>query len=148
VITNAGAEMAIVSAWVATVLELSFTCAVNVVEPGVVGVPEIAPAGDNVSPAGKAPEATDHTNPPAPPVADRVWLYAVPTTPFGKELVVTANAGPVMAIVSFCVATVLELSFTCAVNVVEPGVVGVPEIAPAGDNVNPAGREPELTDQT
>jgi hypothetical protein len=35
-------------------------CTVNVDEPPVVGVPDNTPAGLNVTPAGSAPEATDH----------------------------------------------------------------------------------------
>ena len=38
----------------------SFTATVNVDVPLAVGVPEITPALDNVSPAGKLPEASDH----------------------------------------------------------------------------------------
>jgi hypothetical protein len=39
---------------------LSFTATVNVTVPFVVGVPEITPALDIVSPAGRLPEAIDH----------------------------------------------------------------------------------------
>ena len=38
---------------------LSFTATVNVDVPLAVGVPEITPALDNVTPAGKLPEAID-----------------------------------------------------------------------------------------
>jgi hypothetical protein len=39
---------------------LSFTATVNVTVPFVVGVPEITPPLDIVSPAGRLPEAIDH----------------------------------------------------------------------------------------
>lgn len=39
---------------------LSFTATVNVDVPVAVGVPEITPALDIVSPAGRLPEAIDH----------------------------------------------------------------------------------------
>jgi hypothetical protein len=56
---------------VAVVLPESFTCTVKLLDPVAVGVPEIAPAADRVSPAGSDPALTDHEFPPAPPDAAR-----------------------------------------------------------------------------
>ncbi len=46
--------------FVAVVLAESFTWTVNEEEPVVVGVPEMTPAGERLSPAGRDPVATDH----------------------------------------------------------------------------------------
>jgi hypothetical protein len=60
--------------------------------PAVVGVPEISPvSGSSVKPAGKLPAVTLQFIVP-PPVAESVWLYAVPTVPFGSEVVVMDGA--------------------------------------------------------
>jgi hypothetical protein len=70
-LSDAGA-IAILNGLVAVVPELSFTCAVKVLVPTVVGVPVIPPAGDSVSPAGSAPTVTLQVLPPLPPLAVRV----------------------------------------------------------------------------
>src|SRR5437867_4367457 len=49
----------------------------------VVGVPLSTPPLDRVSPVGRVPEEAK-TYGPVPPLAVIVWLYAVPTTPFGS----------------------------------------------------------------
>jgi hypothetical protein len=53
---------------------LSCTPTAKLEVPLAVGVPEITPLGDNVSPAGKLPEITDHVYPGVPPVALSVAL--------------------------------------------------------------------------
>ena len=45
--------------------------------------------------------------------------------------------------VALCVCTGDALSLTPTVNVDVPAAVGVPEIAPAAESVNPAGRLPD-----
>jgi hypothetical protein len=57
---------------VAVVPELSFTCAVNVAVPAMVGVPMILPLVARVSPAGSAPTVTLQLLPPLPPLDARV----------------------------------------------------------------------------
>jgi hypothetical protein len=93
-------------------LELSFTCTVNVGAPAAVGVPLMTPAADKVSPAGNVPEATDHVYPPVPPVAVSVWLYPVPTVPFGSDPVAIVKGAAVTVMLSALLAVVCELSFT------------------------------------
>ncbi len=59
-----------------------------------VGVPVIAPVdGVRANPAGRLPDTSDHVYGGVPPVAPSVALYAVPTCPPGKVVVVTANPG-------------------------------------------------------
>jgi hypothetical protein len=67
-LSDAGA-IAMLNGLVAVAPELSFTCAVNVAVPAVVGVPLIPPAADNVSPDGSAPTVTLQVLPPLPPLA-------------------------------------------------------------------------------
>ncbi len=66
------AETMMLSCLVAVVPELSFTWAVKLAVPAVVGVPVMLPSVASESPAGKAPEITDHMLPPLPPLAARV----------------------------------------------------------------------------
>jgi hypothetical protein len=70
-LSDAGA-IAMLNGLVAVVPELSFTCAVNVEVPAVVGVPVILPLAASASPAGSAPTVTVHVFPPLPPLAVRV----------------------------------------------------------------------------
>src|SRR5215831_7720438 len=113
-------------AWVAVALALSFTCTVKFAVPAVVGVPVMAPFAARVSPAGNAPVVIDQVLPPAPPLAARVWLYAVPTVALGSDAVVTLNCGGATTMLRAFVAVVLALSFTCTVKLAVPAVVGVP----------------------
>jgi hypothetical protein len=73
---------------------------VKLAGPGDEGTPLITPPADRLKPAGNDPEETDQVYPPAPPVAKTVWLYAVPTIPFGKEEVVIVSWGAPMVTVS------------------------------------------------
>jgi hypothetical protein len=99
VVVNVGGPgklMRMLSAWVAvcgvTVLE-SVTLTVKFAVPaGPVGVPLIVPEVLRVSPAGSAPALTVNVTVPAPPVATTAWLYVVPSTPAGSDVVVIAGA--------------------------------------------------------
>ena len=63
--------------------------------PASVGVPEITPvASPRVNPSGNAPLARLQVM-GASPAAASVWLYAVPTVPFGNVVVVMVGAIPV-----------------------------------------------------
>jgi hypothetical protein len=116
--------------------------------PAVVGVPEITPvlaAIDN--PAGKLPCTMLHVYGLVPLVAASVAVYASPTIPFGKLVVVIRTiVEPYTVKVSACVAVSLALSVTFTVNAsAVTAVVGVPEITPVlAFSVNPAGSVPEL----
>jgi hypothetical protein len=55
------------------------------------GVPEITPPLDSVSPVGRLPDETAHLYGVVPPDAPRVTLYATPTCPLGSCVVVIDN---------------------------------------------------------
>ncbi len=81
---------------------VAVTVKVNV--PGVVGVPEITPplvSGDK--PVGRAPVVTLKVYGPVPPVAVKVWLYAIPAVPCGKggagKRLIDGQTGALMTIV-------------------------------------------------
>jgi hypothetical protein len=115
---------------------VAFTVKVDV--PAVVGVPVIAPVAARLRSAGKVPLSMFHVM-GAVPVAVSVWLYSVPTTPFGNDVVVIATAAIVMenSLVSFPAALV---AFKVKVDV--PAAVGVPVIAPSAARLKPAGNAP------
>src|SRR3972149_3381053 len=127
----------------------SVTCAVKLYVPATVGVPLIAPVVlFRPRPDGREPDVNPHVYGVLPPDAESVWLYAALTVPSGNDDVVTER--PLYTwIVSPCVATPPYTSCTCTVNEESPEVVGVPETAPVAPfSVIPAGRLPEITDQT
>src|SRR5450759_3118184 len=72
----------------------SFTVTTLVVAPGVVGVPEIAPAADMLSPAG-SPLALKVYG-AVPPDATKLAAYAVPTVPLGADAVVMIRGAGAM----------------------------------------------------
>jgi hypothetical protein len=87
-----------------------------------------------------------------PPLACRVWLYAVPMDPPGSDVVVTLRVEAVMVMLRFAVAVffgdsesvTVTVKFTVPVSV----PVGVPEIAPVvAFKLNPAGKLPVVTAQ-
>ena len=102
------------------------------------GVPEITPPVLMVSPEG-SPVAV-HDNGALPPLAARVAEYAIPTTPFANDAVVTDGAAAIVierfADAVRCVG-LLE-SVTVIVAELVPAAVGVPEITPPVLIVNPA----------
>ena len=57
------------SACVAVAPNASVTRTVKFDVPAVVGLPEMTPAADRVSPAGSEPDASDQVSGPVPPVA-------------------------------------------------------------------------------
>ena len=82
-----------------------------------------------------------------PPLAASVVLYAVPTTPEGSDVVVTARAPFTVILrlaVAVCAVGVLE-SVTLAVKLDVPAAVGLPEICPVlAFSGSPLGRLPAL----
>ena len=134
-------------AFVADAPTLSATFAVKLEVPDAVGVPVIAPdEAVRDSPAGRDPEEIDHVRGDVPPLAARVWLYEVPTVPFGRLAVVMPGA--VLTVIdSAFVAEAPTLSATFAVKLDAPEAVGVPVIAPLEATIDrPAGRLPEDID--
>src|SRR5215472_416172 len=129
---------------------LSVTATVNVVAPFAVGVPEIKPALESVSPAGKLPDAIDHVYPGVPPVALSAVLYELPFFADPRLVdVIVRVLGVVLTVIDSCADALCAgdpLSFTATVNVDVPLAVGVPEIKPALESVNPAGKLPDASD--
>ena len=118
----------------------SFTVTTKVAEPATVGTPEIVPAADMLRPAGNPVALKDSGA--VPPEAEKLAVYAVPTVPFGAEVVViTRGAGAMVTLKDFAIATLpCAASFRLTLTVNLPAVAGVPLIAPAAVAVRPAGR--------
>src|SRR6266403_1868265 len=123
---GAGKLITILRAWVAVigvmVLE-SVTLTVKFTVPlGPVGFPEIVPAPLRVRPAGNVPALMENVTVPAPPVFAIAWLYAVPSTPAGRVVVVIAGAA----------VTVIVTANVFVMSVTEVAVItAVPEALPA-----------------
>jgi hypothetical protein len=112
----------------------AFTVKVDV--PAAVGVPVIVPVVARLKPSGNVPLSWLHVM-GVPPVALSVWLYAVPATPSGNDVVVITTAMIVMdnCFESFPASLV---AFTVKVDV--PSSVGVPVMAPVvSPRLKPAG---------
>jgi hypothetical protein len=126
----------------------SVTLTIVVKVPAAVGVPEIVPVPDSVTPAGSAPEAMLQLYGVVPPLAVSVAEYTVPACPAGNALVVICTGTAVALTVSVnvfvvvCAVGVVE-SVTFAVKLNVPAAIGVPEIVPVPDSVTPAGSAPE-----
>jgi hypothetical protein len=87
-----------------------------------------------------------------PPVALSVALYELPFLPAARLVVVTDNVlVAALTVIDSCADAVCAgdpLSFTATVNVAVPLPVGVPEITPPLESVNPAGKLPDASDHT
>src|SRR5271157_358442 len=139
---------------VCTGLLESATFTVKLAVPfGPVGVPVIAPVlALMLKPAGSAPAVIEKVSGAKPPVVATVWLYAVPSTSAGSEVVVIVGGGGRLIVMVndlelVCGLTVLE-SFTCTVKVKVPaGPVAVPVKAPVElFKLKPAGKLPTVTE--
>ena len=120
-------------------------------DTAAVGVPVMAPvAVFSDRPAGNVPLVSDHVYGVVPPDAVSVAEYAVPTLPFGNDVVVIVSVAGVVVSVSAAVALCAGLleSVTLKVSATpDTAAVGVPVIAPvAVFNDNPAGRVPLASD--
>jgi len=118
-----------------------------------VGVPAIAPVvAFSERPAGNVPDVTDQEYGVVPPLAASVALYAVPTWPLGRVVVVIAKAAAALT-VSVRLADFVCAGLLVSVTVNVSGValtvaVGVPVIAPVvAFSERPAGSVPDVTDQ-
>lgn len=100
--------------------------------PVPVGVPEMTPAGLRDRLVGSDPNVVPHTRVPTPPVATSAWLYATPTVPTGKAVVLIVGAELEMTIDSGggVVSVRDKESATCGVKLKVPVAEGVPEISP------------------
>ena len=85
---STGVATSIDSCFVDVSLFASVTVTVNVLDPGVVGVPVIAPLDDIDNPRGSDPAGTLKEYGPVPPVAATVWEYADPVVPAANDEVV------------------------------------------------------------
>ena len=86
--------------------------------PAVVGFPVIAPVlAFKLSPAGSVPPVMLHVNGATPPASCRVTLYAVPTVPFAREVVVTDGEGvTVMLKVAVLVVSLTDVAVSVTVR--------------------------------
>ena len=80
-----------------------------------------------------------------PPLADKVAEYGDPTVPAARDVVVTCNLEGLTVMESGFVAVAPELSLTWTVKLLDPAVVGVPEIV-LPLMLSPSGSVPLLTD--
>ena len=122
----------------------SLTCTVKLKVPKAVGVPERVPAEESVKPAGKAPVRRLKLYGAMPPLPVKVWLYGVPSEPFGSIEGAMPIVGQVIWIVYARPPVQLLASPAWMVKLNVPVTVGVPESAPADDSVIPAGKAPAL----
>ncbi len=74
-------------------------------------------------------------------MAESVVLYAVPTVPLGR-LVVVMESGEAIDTLRPCDACCAAESVTRTVKLYDPAAVGVPEIVPEVLSVRPVGRLP------
>lgn len=89
----------------------------KVVVAAAVGVPEIVPEPLKERAAGSdEPEAKLQVSVPAPPLACKVALYAVPTVPLASEVVVMLGAGVTTTVeVTDFVVSLTEVAMTVTV---------------------------------
>ena len=114
--------------------------------PDAEDVPDITPADERVRPPGRLPTTTFQVA--ASPLAVRAWKYTVPMVLFGNDGVTMAggNGTVLMNIESTFVSFPASLvALTVKVNI--PSVVGVPDIVPFDERLNPPGRLPAVMDQ-
>ncbi len=103
----------------------SFTWAVNVNGPAVVGVPVIAPVeASRLNPVGRPPDVIENVYGGTPPLATSVELYGTPTWPVLSAHSKLIGGGVVTTIEQLLVVILAEPSdesITCAVNEDVPG---------------------------
>jgi hypothetical protein len=113
--------------------------------PAIVGVPEITPVSSMLKPSGNGPLSCLHVM-GASPVATSVWLYSVPTAPFGNTVALIIVGGTLPSAVGIVMESDLLLFPTAllafTVKIAAPALVGVPKITPAVARVKPAGNAP------
>jgi len=112
VVIESCAVIVIESALVAVCDALSVTWTVKFAVPADVGDPLIAPPDDNPKPAGSVPTVMDQVYGAVPPVAPRVWEYAVPTSPPGNDAVEIASVTGLIMMESNFVAVCEAVSVT------------------------------------
>lgn len=99
---------AILSDWVAVLLLVSVTFAVNEEVPDAVGVPEMTPVEVfRASPAGSEPLLVLQVYGELPPFAWRVAEYAPPTVPFASDDVVIDREDPIASPQPLCAVLLL-----------------------------------------
>lgn len=135
----------ITSVRVTLALSLGFELSVAVTETGklpiCVGVPVMTPVvAPRINPGGKLEPLQEYGG--VPPLAARVALYGVFTTPAGKDVVEIPIPGEMTSVnVAFAVSLVgVELSLTVIVTLAVAILVGVPVMAPVVElMLSPAG---------
>ena len=115
------------------------------------GVPLTTPVDAfSVKPVGNVPAVSCQVKGVVPPAARRVCEYAVPTTPFARDVVVTVSTGGAIVRLKLTLAVCAvgePESVTLKVSgVAVTGVLGVPLIKPVDAfSDNPAGKVPAVT---
>jgi len=142
VVTVSAGVMATVSDAVADCDALSLTRAVKVLDPALVGVPEMLPPAESDNPAGRVPLASDQVYGDVPPDAASACEYLTPTTPLGRLELVMPNACTVTVMANACTSLPPPLSLTLTVKFAVPEAVGVPLIAPDADRFRLVGNFP------
>src|SRR5271165_4368389 len=134
---------------VAGVVCESATCTVKLAVPVAVGVPEISPEVERVSPTGRLPETTDQVYGGTPPEAASEALYGTLTEPEVNEDVVIDRAllttMDLLAMSTAAVGVCESVTWTLKLEV--PNAVGVPLITPAALMLSPGGSVPDASDQ-
>jgi hypothetical protein len=126
---------------------LSVTFTVKLLDPAALGVPDIVPPADRLSPAGSDPTDTVHEYGADPPETASACEYAVPTSPGGSDDVVIATAGLIVSDSAFVVLP-LALSVSFTVKLLDTAAEGVPLMMPVdAARLKPAGKAPNETVQ-
>jgi hypothetical protein len=142
VTANGGGATVIDKAEVSVLDPPSVTFTVKLEVPNAVGVPDIVPPAERVSPAGKVPAETVQLNGGVPPAALKVCEYGVPSVACGSGPALMETAAGLTVMVRPAVAVLDPLSVTFTKKLDEPAAAGVPDIVPAADKVRPAGNAP------
>lgn len=110
--------------------------------PGCVGMPEITPAVERLSPVGNVPASTLHTNGLMPPDTESVLVYST-CSPAAVKLAVVINGNGAIVNVSGKVALAPTESVTVTDTVKVPLVAGVPLTTPSTRD-KPSGKSPAV----
>ena len=89
--------------WLPATMLVSVVVAVKLNVPAAVGVPDILHDPLRFVPVGKLPADTEQTRGAVPPDVPKLWMYAVPMVPLGRELVVIEGVGFTTKELSSCV---------------------------------------------
>jgi hypothetical protein len=147
VVTVSGAGATVIeSACVAVALTASWTRTTKLDVPAVVGVPCNVPSVRRDMPAGKVPDCSAKAYGGVPPVALTEPVYATPTCPAARLVVVMASGGGEIVMLSAFETAVPRESVTRMENEKTAARVGTPlNVPPLMET--PSGRVPDSITQ-